>query len=150
MAIPESVPDGVDTGRPGEGLGLAYLLTAASAVGLPAVTWAHLRPNRTGHAVATVGCGILVARDASMIASGVPARLGPLPRMLLVVEAATATLATVTGIRASWRRPAPDRVAAVAAAVTLALHTARMAIYVNQMASGPAGKEADPEPDGEW
>jgi hypothetical protein len=110
------------------------------------------RFGRRGGAVAVAGCGTLFVRDVTMVATGVPARLKPVPRLLLFAEVASSAIATVTGLWA-WivgpllgrrvpgddaagrtlggRRGDSDRVAVAASVVTLRLHAARFAIYLS-------------------
>jgi hypothetical protein len=142
---------------PGQGWA-GKLLLAASVAGIPLVFFVLRRSGRWGGLMVEAGCGALFARDLTMTATGAPAKLRPLPRLLLLVEVITSGTATVAGswawvwrpfagsaagqqgpgTRADQRRAQAGRrgqtvirVATVAAAVTFALHTAREAIYLS-------------------
>jgi hypothetical protein len=129
----DGTPQTAPVVAPGSRVGTALL--AASASGAPVMLLALRYLGRPGRVLVTTGCGALLARDAAMVASGTPARLRPLPRTMLLAEAATAATAVASGVR-SWLRPTGrasrlDRAClGVAAAATLLIHTARFAIYL--------------------
>ena len=76
--------------------------------------------------------GALFARDAQMTLTGAPARLRPLPRLLLRTEVPVSGSAAGAALLACWRqRPGVARVAAAAAAATFAVHAVREAIYLS-------------------
>lgn len=121
-----------DGGEP-PGLGWAgAALLSASAAGVLLVPLAlrHLGPR--GGLLVGAGCGVLFARDAGLALAGAPARLRPLPRLLLLTEVALSGTAAGAGMLA-WgcEHRAATRVAMVTAATTLMLHTTRFAIYLS-------------------
>jgi hypothetical protein len=127
------------------------VLLAFSVAGPALVVFLLRRRGRRGGLVVAAGCGVLVVRDAAMVATGVPARLRPVPRRVLFVELATFGVATSAGLWACVRRPsigktaavegdsgatgsrahAARRVATVAAAASFVLHTGRYAIHLS-------------------
>lgn len=114
---------------PGQGTGAALL--AASAAGVPFAIWALRRLGRAGSLLVGAGCCVLFARDASLVLTGTPGRLLPLPRALLLTEVAVSGTAAGTAMLASGRpRPALTRLATATAATTFVLHAARQAIYL--------------------
>ena len=116
---------------PGQGRAGAALL-AASVAGVALALLALRRPGRGGSLLVAAGCGALFARDAQMTMSGAPARLRPLPRLLLRTEVPVSGSATGAALLACWQqRPAVARVAAAAAAATFAVHAVREAIYLS-------------------
>ncbi len=111
-----------------------------SAAALPSAILLLRRFDRRGALVVEAGCAILLARDLTMVVTGVPARLRPLPRVLLVAELVTSGTAVAAGWRAindsagAVKPPNDSPVAhlrTIAAAATFALHTVRQAIYVS-------------------
>ncbi len=100
---PESLP----------GRGWLGMLLAFSVAGPALVVFLPRRLGRWGGLVVAAGCGVLVVRDATMVATGVPARLRPVPRRFLVVELATFRVATSAGPWAWVRRPSIGKTAAV-------------------------------------
>ena len=141
---------------------LGTVLLSSSVMGVPLVLFVLRRLGRWGGLLVEAGCGVLFVRDVTMTAAGAPARLRPLPRLLLLVEVVVTGVATFVGLWAWVWRPflggsngEPDRdgrvehgattdqgtastngqaavrVATVAAASTLVLHTAREAIYLS-------------------
>ena len=135
---------------------LARMLLVLSAAALPLGWLLRRRSDRRGAQVVEVGCTILFARDLAMIVTGAPARLRPLPRVLLFTELATSSTAVAAGWRSWVCRPVNDsartktagtpatvhtrklpndsgvvRVRTIAAAATFVLHTVRQVIYVS-------------------
>lgn len=117
------------------------MVLALSAMGYP-LTQLAIRRCRLGGAliVQTACCGLLV-RDALMVAGGVPGQLRRGPALLLWLETAAATAATLLSLRplvdadarARAALPDPDRpdVARRSAIATLfVLHTIRFWIYL--------------------
>ena len=96
----------------------------------------------------TAGCGTLFVRDVTLVVTGVPPRLKPLPRLLLFAEMATSATATMAGLWTWVVEPLRDgepvgaddsgdshngrgaRLATGASIATLALHSVRFAIYL--------------------
>ncbi|MGO9581293.1 MAG: hypothetical protein ACLP36_00640 [Acidimicrobiales bacterium] len=134
----------------GEGLSAKPLLMLSLA-GAPVVLFVLRRFGRFGGPVVVAGCGTLFVRDVTIVTSGVPARLKPLPRLLLFAEVSVSATATLTGLWA-WivmplrgegtehgrsRRSGEGvhgqviRVATTASVATLVLHAVRMAIYLS-------------------
>jgi hypothetical protein len=67
-----------------------------------------------------------------MTLAGAPARLRPLPRLLLRTEVPVSGSAAGAALLACWpQRPGVARVAAAAAAATFAVHAVREAIYLS-------------------
>jgi hypothetical protein len=138
---------------------LGRVLLCFSVAGLPLVLFVLRRLGRPGGLLVEAGCGALFIRDSTMAATGTPAKLRPLPRLLLFAEIATSGVATVAGSWAWVWRPfvsrsagteratehaarklrrgstpprgqAVVRAASIAAAVTFVLHATREAIYL--------------------
>ena len=114
---------------------------ALSAMGFPLTQRVIRRFGLRGALVVEAACGGLLARDAAMIAAGVPRRLRRGAAVLLWLEAAAGAAAVLTGLRplfdATARERAveacPDRLetarrAAIGALFTL--HTIRFRIYL--------------------
>ena len=85
--------------------------------------------------VADAICGGLAARDAWIVASGAPARLRPLPALLLRVELSVAVAATGLGLaaatsRSGGRTTVMERRRRAAVAILFAVHTSRFWIYL--------------------
>ncbi|HVN12537.1 MAG TPA: nitroreductase/quinone reductase family protein [Kineosporiaceae bacterium] len=145
---------------------LGTVLLAASAAGAPLSLLALRHLGRWGRVLVASGCAVLLVRDTTMVASGTPRRLRPLPRALLVAEVATSATAVATGVwpwqqdpsttahRRHNRGPAPHRrhtreqtaaaLLRAAACATMAIHTTRFAIYLSpgsgrRSPSGPEG-----------
>lgn len=138
---------------------LGKVLLSFSVAGLPLVLFVLRRLGRWGGLLVEAGCGALFIRDSAMAATGTPAKLRPLPQLLLFAEVATSGVATVAGFWAWVWRPfvsrsagkeratehaarkahrgtpprgqAVVRAASVAAAVTFVLHAASEAIYLS-------------------
>jgi hypothetical protein len=136
-------------------MGTVVLLMSMS--GLPLVLFLLRRLGRWGGVAVEAGCGALSVRDVTMVATGAPARLCPVTRLLFFVEIGRSGTATLLGAREWVWRPlvsgparevrghgAPDRCVArrycrlapappatgaahVAAAVTFVVHTEREA-----------------------
>lgn len=129
--VPHSAPSRPDRPVPSW---LGRLLLSLSAAGVPLVLILPRRFGRRGGLVVTAAGGVLLTRDAALTVSGAPARLRPLPRLLLFAEDAAAGMSVAAGLWAwGWARQRPGRaqVAAGAAAATLTLHTVRFAIYLS-------------------
>lgn len=129
---------------------LGKVLLALSLAGGPIIPVVLRRFGRWGGAVVVAGCGTLLVRDVTMVVTGVPARLKPLPRLLLFAEVATSATATIAGLwvwvvepflgervpddsDAHWaggRRGRGHRLATAASVATLRLDSARFAIYL--------------------
>jgi len=111
-----------------------------SAGGYPLARFAVRRWGVRGAAVAEAACAGLAIRDASMVASGVPGRLRPVPAALLRLELAAGVVAVLAGLPLLSARPAGraapagagavDMVWRAAAATLFAVHTIRFAIYL--------------------
>ena len=82
---PAAAADGNGSQPPGQGRAGAALL-AASVAGVALAPFALRRLGRGGSLLVAAGCGALFARDAQMTLTGAPARLRPLPRLLLRTE----------------------------------------------------------------
>ena len=82
---PAAAADGNGSQPPGQGRAGAALL-AASVAGAALAPLALRRLGRGGSLLVAAGCGALFARDAQMTLTGAPARLRPLPRLLLRTE----------------------------------------------------------------
>jgi hypothetical protein len=114
------------------------VLLGLSACGYPLTQLAVRRWGVRGVAVAESVCAGLAVRDASMVASGVPGRLRPVPAALLRLELAAGVLAVLAGLplllnmrRTSQQPPAWAGMAWRAATATLfAVHTVRFGIYL--------------------
>jgi hypothetical protein len=128
---PATAADGNGSQPPGQGRAGAALL-AASVAGVALAPLALGRPGRGGSLLVAAGCGALFARDAQMTLTGAPARLRPLPRLLLRTEVPVSGTAAGAALLACWQqRPGVARVAAAAAAATFAVHAVREAIYLS-------------------
>jgi hypothetical protein len=138
----EGVPD-IDSNT-GHGW-LGKVLLALSLAGGPIILFVLRKFGRSGGPAVAAGCATLFVRDLTMMTSGVPDRLRPLPRLLLFAEIATSATATMAGLW-TWvveplRHGEPDddrsgdgrgaRLATGASVVTLALHSVRFAIYLS-------------------
>jgi len=75
--------------------------------GLPLVLLVLRRLGRRGVILVACGCSVLFARDLAMVSAGAPARLRPLPRFLLLVEVVVSGTATLAGLWAHVKAPAP-------------------------------------------
>ncbi len=87
-------------GRPESLAGQGWLgkaLLSFSMAGLPLVLFVLRRGGRWGGLLVEAGCGALFVRDVTMTATGAPAKLRRLPRLLLFAEVATSGVATVAG-----------------------------------------------------
>ncbi len=128
---PAAAADGNGSRPPGQGRAGAALL-AASVAGVALAPLALRRPGRGGSLLVAAGCGALFARDAQMTLTGAPARLRPLPRLLLRTEMPVSGSAAGAALLACWQqRPGVARVAAATAAATFAVHAVREAIYLS-------------------
>ena len=125
------------------------IVLGLSACGYPLTQLAVRRWGMRGAAVAECVCAGLAIRDASMVASGVPARLRAVPAALLRLEFAAAGVALLTGARPllsarPTERAAPpgaaDTIWRAAVAALFALHTIRFGIYL----SPDQGRRATP------
>jgi hypothetical protein len=81
------------------------VLLVLSAAGAPLMPLLPRRGGRWGGLLVEGACGTRLARDLIFAASGAPARLRPLPRLLLHAEITTVGVATCTGLCA-WVWPA--------------------------------------------
>ena len=108
--------------------------------GAPIILFVLRRFGRFGGPVVVAGYGTLFVRDLTMVTSGVPDRLKPVPRRLLFAEVSVSATATLAGLLA-WivmpsfgeRERLHGRVVGVATAAsvaTLVLHAVRFAIYL--------------------
>ena len=130
-AAPAAAADGDGSQPPGQG-GAGAALLAASVAGVVLAPLALRRLGRGGSLLVAAGCGALCARDAQMTLTGAPARLRPLPRLLLRTEVPVSGTAAGAALLACWQqRPGVARVAAAAAAATFAVHAVREAIYLS-------------------
>ena len=128
---PAAATDPNGSQPPGQGRAGAALL-AASVTGVALAPLALRRPGRGGSLLVAAGCGALFTRDAQMTLTGAPARLRPLPRLLLRTEVPLSGSAAGAALLACWQqRPGVARVAAAAAAATFAVHAVREAIYLS-------------------
>ena len=128
---PAAVADTNGSQPPGRG-GVGAALLAASVAGVALAPLALRRHGRGGSLLVAAGCGALCARDAQMTLTGAPARLRPLPRLLLRTEVPVSGSAAGAALLACWQqRPRVARVAAAAAAATFAVHAVREAIYLS-------------------
>jgi len=119
---------------------IGAVVLGLSACGYPLMQLAVRRWGRRGAAVAECVCAGLAIRDASMVASGIPARLCAVPVALLRLELAAATAASLTGVRPLLRAGpagtaappgATDTLWRAAVAALFALHTIRFGIYLS-------------------
>jgi hypothetical protein len=128
---PATAADGNGSQPPGQGRAGAALL-AASVAGVALAPLALRRLGRGGSLLVAAGCGALFAQDAQMTLTGAPARLRPLPRLLLRTEVPVSGGAAAAALLACWQqRPGVARVAAAAAAATFTVHAVREAIYLS-------------------
>ena len=128
---PAAAADGNGSQPPGQGRAGAALL-AASVAGVALAPLALRRAGRGGSLLVAAGCGALFTRDAQLTLTGAPARLRPLPRLLLRTEVPVSGSAAGAALLACWQqRPGVARVAAAAAAATFAVHAVREAIYLS-------------------
>jgi hypothetical protein len=128
---PAAAADPNGSQPPGQGRAGAALL-AASVAGVALAPLALRRLGRGGSLLVAAGCGALFARDAQMTLTGAPARLRPLPRLLLRTEVPVSGSAAGAALLACWQqRPGVARVAAAAAAATFAVHAVHEAIYLS-------------------
>jgi len=86
---------------------LGRVLLSLSLGGLPPVLLVLRRLGRRGGILVACGCSVLFARDLAMVSAGAPARLRPLPRLLLLVEVLVSGTATLAGLWAHAKAPAP-------------------------------------------
>jgi hypothetical protein len=91
---------------PGQGW-LGRVLLSLSLGGLPLVLLLLRRLGRRGGLLVACGCSLLFARDLAKVSAGAPARLRPLPRLLLLVEVVASGTATLAGLWAHAKAPAP-------------------------------------------
>ncbi|MGA9162091.1 MAG: hypothetical protein WB297_14665 [Actinomycetota bacterium] len=84
---------------------LGKVLLSFSVLGVPLVLFVLRRFGRWGGLLVEAGCGVLFVRDVTMTATGAPAKLRPLPRLLLFVEVAASGVATFAGLWAWVWRP---------------------------------------------
>jgi hypothetical protein len=90
-------------GRQGSLAGQGWVgkvLLSFSVAGLPLVLLLKRQLGRWGGLLVEAGCGVLFVRDVTMAATGVPAKLQPLPRFLLFVEVVSSGMATFAGLGA--------------------------------------------------
>jgi len=129
------------------------MLLTLSAAALP-LSWFLIRKSgRRGALAVTGACAVLFTRDSTMVLTGAPRRLRPMPRTLLFVELATSGIAVATGARALLPPAGAPRDAPaiarrggeansagplkklqpnlIAAEATFLLHTIRQAIYIS-------------------
>jgi hypothetical protein len=109
---PAAAAGGNGSQPPGQGRAGAALL-AASVAGVALAPLALRRLGRGGSLLVAAGCGALFAQDAQMTLTGAPARLRPLPRLLLRTEVPVSGGAAAAALLACWQqRPGVARVAA--------------------------------------
>ncbi|HEU5155787.1 MAG TPA: hypothetical protein VFU43_02245 [Streptosporangiaceae bacterium] len=121
---------------------LGKMMLVSGGLG-PVVIALTLRAGRKGGLVVEAACGALLVRDLYLTFTGVPARLRPLPGLLLHVETCAFATATLTGLGA-WVRPSPGqartgaggrrpalaRTAKLAAMSAFGVHAVRVMIYL--------------------
>ena len=100
---PAAAADRNGSHPPGQGRAGAALL-AASAAGAALAPLALRRLGRGGSLLVAAGCGTLFARDAQMTLTGAPARLRPLPRLLLRTEVPVSGTAAGAALLACWQQ----------------------------------------------
>ena len=120
---------------------VGVIVLGLSACGYPLTQFAVRRWGVRGAAVAESVCAGLAIRDASLVASGTPGRLGTIPAALLRLELAVAVVASLAGLhpllsaRSAHRAAlagtcAGDTVRRAAVAGLFAVHTIRFGIYL--------------------
>ncbi len=120
---------------------IGAVVLGLSACGYPLTQLVVRRFGVRGAAVTEAVCAGLAIRDASMVASGVPARLRTVPAALLRLELAAGVAASLTGLRPLLRGQSPDEAASArtspletarraAVATLFAVHTIRFGIYL--------------------
>jgi len=90
-------------GRQGSLAGQGWVgkvLLSFSVAGPPLVLLLKRRLGRWSGLLVEAGSGVLFVRDVTMAATGVPAKLRPLPRFLLFVEVVSSGVATFAGLGA--------------------------------------------------
>lgn len=111
----------------------------ASGLGYPLAQLAIGRGRRRGAVAVEAVAGGLLVRDAALVRLGTPARLEPLPRVLLWLELAAAGAASLLGFAAiarpgdaAARRPCGllEVVRRLAVGLLFGLHTWRFWIYL--------------------
>jgi len=122
---------------------LGAIVLVLSGLGFPLTQAIIARAGRRGAVVAEGVAVGLAARDLALVRTGLPARLRPLPRLLLQLELSAAILAALAGLAAIARptqRVEPS-VAGILEAIRrfavgslFGLHTYRFRIYL-----GPDG-----------
>ena len=134
---------------------LGRIVLVLSGLGFPLTQAVIARGGRPGAVVAEgVAVGLLV-RDVALVRTGVPARLQPLPRLLLRLELGAAALAALTGLAAIARpdqrvgpstRGALEVARRLAVGVLFGLHTYRFRIYLgaDRGLKAPDGDPAEP------
>jgi hypothetical protein len=120
---------------------LGGVVLVLSGLGFPLTQALIARCGRRGAVVAEgLAVGLLV-RDATLVRSGLPARLQPLPRRLLLLELSAAVLATLAGPVAIVRpsqQIEPTAAGALeafrrfAVGVLFGLHSYRFRIYLGR------------------
>ena len=101
VPAPAAAADGNGSQPPGQGRAGAALL-AASVAGVALAPLVLRRLGRGGSRLVTAGCGALFAQDAQMPLTGAPARLRPLPRLLLRTEVPVSGSAAGAALLACW------------------------------------------------
>ncbi len=119
-------------------VGLGIL--ALSACGYPLTQAVVRRFGRRGLVASAFGCAALAARDASMVAAGMPGVLRRVPAALLRIELVTAGTAAgisvgllaapSSGGAPTTPHEALDRLRRAAVAALFTLHTVRFWIYL--------------------
>jgi hypothetical protein len=116
---------------------MGWLALGASAAGYPLTEALVERAGRAGALAVEVACAGLVARDAAMVAKGVPGRLRLLPAILLYCELASGVMAAAATSRLlrhehaiPSRRDSLELFRRVSTAALFALHTVRFHIYL--------------------
>ena len=131
---PATAADGNGSQPPGQGRTGAALL-AASVAGVALAPLALRRLGRGGSLLVAAALRGAIRRMPEMTLTGAPARLRPLPRLLLRTEVPVSGSAAGVALLACWQqRPGVARVAAAAAAATFAVHAVhavREAIYLS-------------------
>jgi hypothetical protein len=119
---------------------LGLPLLALSGLGFPLSQFAVGEFGRRGALVVVSVTTALLLRDAYLVASGVPARLEPVPKALLHAELAVATIGSLLGLRALTDRgiaeatgrtsDAGEILRRAALGTLFGLHTWRFAIFL--------------------